>query len=69
MKRPKRGMLTEKTFIQSIYSVECPHCKTKLTGGIYKSIDRLFCRCCGEVIILDWQAPILSHREGDGDAM
>lgn len=62
MKRPKRAVPTEKKFMDSIFSVVCPHCKTKLTGGINKDIDRLFCwakdmagKPCGNVIILDWQ--------------
>ena len=56
MKRPKRAIPTVEKFEQSRYSVRCPHCKTGLTGGIGKTIDRLFCFHCGEIIILDREA-------------
>ena len=56
MKRPRRAIPTEKEYKDLIYSVICSHCKTNLTGGIGKKIDRLFCYHCNEVIMLDWQA-------------
>ena len=55
MKRPRRAVPIEKQVMNSIYSVECPHCKTELTGGVGKDIDRMFCWCCKEIIILDWK--------------
>ncbi len=58
MKRPKRAIPTEKTFVNSIFSVKCPHCKTKLTGGICQYVDRMFCYHCGNIIMLDWQVMV-----------
>ena len=56
MKRPKRAIPMEKKFTDSMFSVVCPHCRVTLIGGVGQSIDRLFCRNCGEIIMLDWQA-------------
>jgi len=63
MKRPKRATPMEKKFTDSIFSVVCPHCYVKLIGGVGRSIDRLFCRNCGEIIMLDWQALKESEEE------
>jgi len=55
MKRPKKAIPIEEKVVTSRYYIECPHCKTKLTGGINENIDRLFCYWCNNVIILDWE--------------
>ena len=62
MKRPKRAIVTEKTYTGSIYSVQCPHCKTIHTGGFSKYTDRMFCPRCEEVIMLEWDEVNASSR-------
>lgn len=53
-KRPKRAKVKAEKFEQTIYYVQCPHCKTSMKGGINENIDRLFCYHCGEVVMLEW---------------
>lgn len=54
MKRPKRAIPTRRKTETYYYVVDCPHCRTRLIGGIDLTIDRLFCGHCKEIIMLDW---------------
>lgn len=57
IKRAKRATPEiYKKYVEEILCVTCPHCKTRLVGGVTRSIDRLICYECKNVIIMDWQA-------------
>jgi len=52
MKKCKKAIVKEEKYEVIKYSVQCPHCKTFLEGGINKNIARLFCYHCGSPIEL-----------------
>jgi hypothetical protein len=58
MKRIKaiKPILKEKMYLE--VSVECPHCKTLMRGGIDKNIITMYCWQCNNPIKLLWETNI-----------
>lgn len=52
MKKPKKATPTYYVIEEKVWTVVCPHCKTKLVGGFGEDTLMLKCFHCGNPIDL-----------------
>lgn len=55
MKRAKKSIPEIKEITDLLYTIECPHCKTYLTGGFNERTIMLSCLRCKNKITIDWE--------------